>query len=105
MRTGISQLFTVWGADVCDVGVVGGSASPKIDARGTAKSDGAEVPLEGESLVNQVALEEGLISEGVKVNILIIGEDEDDVRSRPCLFRARRQLDLGRITCQIGYRS
>ena len=74
-------MVTVWWIDVCDVGVVGGSPSPKIDARGAAKRDGAEVPLEGESLVDQVALNEGLISEGVKMNILIIGKEEDDVRS------------------------
>ena len=60
---------------------MGGSPSPKIDTRGTAKSDGAEVPLEGESLVDQVALNEGLISEGVKMDILIIGKEEDDVWS------------------------
>lgn len=60
------------------------SSRPQIHPTRTANGDGAVVVLELRSFVDKVLVEQGHVVEAVHMDILVIGEDEDDVRSFAC---------------------
>lgn len=65
-----------------DIGIVGGFTCPEIDSRGAAQSDSTEMTLQCQTLVYQVLLDKRLIGQGVKVGILVISKEEDNIESR-----------------------
>lgn len=71
---------TVWAQYIRHIGVVGQPPRPEIDAGGTAEGNGAEVLIVGGSLIDDVLLQVGHVIDTVHLEILVIGENKDDVR-------------------------
>lgn len=64
---------------VGDIGVMCSQSGPEIDAGGATDGDGAIVMLEGESIVDKILFDQRLIWEGVKMNILIVRQNKDNI--------------------------
>lgn len=66
--------------DVRHIGVVGGLAGQEAHTRRTAQRHGAVVARIERALVQQMLLQQRLILDRRQVKILIVGDDEDNVR-------------------------
>lgn len=69
----------MWRVDIGDIGVVSLLAGQERYSGGAADGCGAVVALVEGALVEKVLLDQGDIVEGVHVQILVIGQDEDNI--------------------------
>jgi hypothetical protein len=73
-------MLTVWRIHVGDVGIVRGSSCPDVHSRGAAYGHSTVMSTEEGALIKKVALKMGHVRERAQVKVLVISQDEDDVR-------------------------
>ena len=76
----MGQVRTIWRVYVCDVGVVGSSAGQQADSRGAAKCDSTVMSTVMCSFLCNVFVQQWHVVERVQKRVLIISNDENDVR-------------------------
>lgn len=76
---------------ICDVGVMGRLARPHAYPRGTAKGHGAVMVSEESPMISNMLFQVRHMRKGVHMEVLVIGQDENDIR----LFASiERPLDI-----------
>ncbi|KAI7514963.1 hypothetical protein KC347_g263 [Hortaea werneckii] len=66
--------------DICNIDIVSGLSSQERSSRGTAKCHSTVVAVVGCSFLDKVLLKVRHVQEGVHVQVLVVGEDEDHIR-------------------------
>lgn len=101
------QNLTIRGIYVCDISIVCGFSCPEVYSRGAAESDGTEMLLECQTLLDQMFLNKRLIGQRVKVDVLVISQEEDYIGFRiPGIAARQRKLrgTRGSIQCKCSSR-
>lgn len=70
---------TIRGIDIRDIGIMRRAACPERHARRAADGNRAKVSLKEGAPVGQMLLHKWHVIEGLHVQVLVVGQDEDNV--------------------------
>src|ERR1700761_8152190 len=70
---------------ITNVGIVGCTASPKIDTARTANTDRAVMMIKQRALVDEILLHQWHILQTVHMPVLIVCQNEEDIRFLRCI--------------------